>query len=294
MKKGINAWCFPENMPLEDIFKLAKESRYDGVELNMEMAPGEAAASAGALAPSAAPAAPAAGIRLHLGLDDSGYAQIKALSDKYALPISSISTSLHWAYPLTDSDPAIREKGREIVRKMIDAAHAFGCDTVLVVPGAVTATVSYATAYHRAQQAFIDLSVYAETKKVIIGIENVWNKFLLSPLEMARFLDEIGNKYIKSYFDAGNVLQFSYPQSWVEALGERIAKVHIKDFDPAIGNITGFKPLLQGELDWCALMSALKNIGYDSYVTAELSPYYTNPTQLIWDTSAAMDYILSL
>ena len=131
-------------------------------------------------------------------------------------------------------------------------------------------------------------------QRIVIGVENVWNKFLLSPLETARFLDEIGSDYVKAYFDAGNVLQFSYPQSWAEALGKRIAKVHVKDFDPAIGNITGFKPLLQGAMDWGALIGALKNVGYDGYLTAELSPYPTNPMQLIKDTSAALDYILSL
>ena len=278
MKKGINAWCFPGGMPLHEIFRLAKECRYDGIEINMEAEP-----AGGEDCP-----------RLYMSLDARGYQKIRACADSYTLPISSVSTGLHWTYPLTDNDPAVREKGCEVVLKMIDAASVFGCDTVLVVPGKVTPDVSYSAAYRRAREALKDLSVYAEEKKVIIGVENVWNKFLLSPLEMARFLDEIGSGYVKSYFDAGNVLQFSYPQSWVEALGTRIARVHIKDFDTAIGNITGFKPLLQGEMDWSALMGSLKSVGYDSYLTAELSPYPTNPLQLIRDTSAAMDYILGL
>ena len=316
MKKGINAWCFPSDMSFDDMFALAKKCRFDGIEINMEEAPEYVPPPRNPCNP------PSAGgqnsldnqggqggqggqgnqgnmwnletLRLHMGLNDAGYSMIKACADKYDLPITSVSTNLHWKFPLTDDDPATRERGCEIVRKMIDAAQAFGCDTVLLVPGAVTSTVSYATAYNRAQGALLDLRSYAEDKKITIGVENVWNKFLLSPLEMARFLDDIGSDYVKAYFDAGNVLQFSYPQSWVEALGKRIAKVHVKDFDPAIGNITGFKPLLQGDLDWAALMRALRDIGYDNYLTAELSPYPTNPTQLIHDTSAAMDYIISL
>ena len=275
MKKGINAWCFPEGMPLEDMFKLAGECRYDGIELNMEA---EARDNP----------------RLHMGLDSGGLEKIRACAENFGMPISSVSTGLHWTYPLTDNDPAVREKGCEVVRKMIDAACVFGCDTILVVPGLVTAGVSYAAAYGRALEAFKGLKSYAEEKKIVIGVENVWNKFLLSPLEMARFLDEIGSGFVQAYFDAGNVLQFSYPQSWVEALGGRIVKVHIKDFDVSIGNMAGFKPLLQGSMDWAALIKALESVGYDGYLTAELSPYPTNPIQLIRDTSAAMDYILSL
>jgi hexulose-6-phosphate isomerase len=283
MKKGINAWCFPEEMALEEIFKLAKECRYDGIELNMEAEPESGPAGRGA-----------DDLRLHMGLDTAGLKKIQALADAYGLPISSVSSGMNWKYPLTDDDPAVREMGREVIRKMIGAACAFGCDTILVVPGLVTASVSYATAYRRAVEAFKELQGYAAEKKIVIGVENVWNKFLLSPLEMAGFLDEVGSDYVKAYFDAGNVVQFSYPQSWVEALGKRIAKVHIKDFDTEIGNINGFKPLLQGSLDWGAFMGALKGVGYDSYLTAELSPYPTNPTQLIRDTSAAMDYIFNL
>ena len=277
MKKGINAWCFPDDMSFEGMFEQAKKCRFDGIEVNMEAETDN---------PN--------NTRLHMGLDAGGYERIRAKAVAFNLPILSVSTGLHWTYPLTDNDPAVREKGCEIIRKMIDAAYVFGCGAILVTPGIVTADVSYALAYRRSQEAFKDLQSYAAEKRVVIGVENVWSKFLLSPLEMARFLDEIGSDYVKAYFDAGNVLQLSYPQSWVEALGGRITKVHIKDFDTGIGNINGFKPLLQGSMDWGALMKALKSVGYDSYLTAELSPYHTNPTQLIWDTSAAMDYILSL
>lgn len=273
IKKGINAWCFPENISMEQIFKTAKDCNYDGVEINMK----ENATDG-----------------LAMNMSEAQYEQILSLSKKYRIPVPSISTGLHWQYPLTSTDERIREIGKNIVRKMIEAAAFLGADTVLVVPGLVTPEVSYQAAYDRALSAFRDLKDFAEQKKVIIGIENVWNKFLLSPLEMARFIDEIGSDYVKAYFDAGNVLQFSYPEHWVEALGRRIAKVHVKDFDVSIGNISGFKPLLQGDMDWGTLIKALDGIGYESYITAELSPYNTNPLQLIKDTSEALDYIVNI
>jgi len=278
MKKGINAWCFPADMALEDVFSLASSCRYDGIELNMaEGAPDGTAQTA-----------------LTLGMPRLGLDAVKNLSDKYGLPVSSLSTGLHWKYPLTDNDAAKREKGARVVGEMLDAAAYIGCDAVLVVPGAVTESVSYKTAYERSLGAFRELSSDAERAKVYIGVENVWNKFLLSPLEMASFIDAAGGGYIGAYFDAGNVIQYSFPEHWAEALGHRIVKVHIKDFDSGIGNMSGFKPLLQGSMKWDRLMAALRAAGYDSYLTAELSPYPSNPTQLIRDTSDAMDYILSL
>jgi hexulose-6-phosphate isomerase len=273
LKKGINAWCFPAYYTLDEIFALAAECKYDTLEINM--AEDEDA-------------------YLRLGMGPADWDGIKALAVKYKVAISSISTGLHWKYPLTDDDGAKREMGRKIVKEMLDAAAHLGCDTVLVVPGAVTEQVSYTTAYARALDAIKALRGYAEEKKVVIGVENVWNKFLLSPIEMACFIDEIDSDYVGAYFDAGNVLQFSYPEHWVEALGKRIKKMHIKDFDAKVGNMSGFRNLLQGSLRWDKLMAALKAVGYDGPLTAELSPYNTNPSQLVRDTSAALDYILSL
>ena len=111
---------------------------------------------------------------------------------------------------------------------------------------------------------------------------------------MAAFIDEINSDYVKVYFDAGNVLQFGYPEHWIEILRERIVRVHIKDFDRDIGNGSGFKPLLQGDMPWARLIKALDEVGYSSYLTAEVTPYKGNPAQLAADTAAAMEHILSL
>jgi hexulose-6-phosphate isomerase len=128
---------------------------------------------------------------------------------------------------------------------------------------------------------------------VAIGIENVWNKFLLSPLEMARYIDELNSDFAKAYFDVGNVLQFGYPEQWIRILGKRINKVHVKDFSTKVGNITGFVPLLAGDVNWPAVVEALEEIGYDDVITAELSPYTIGPKQLPIDTARHMDVILA-
>ena len=285
MRKGMNSWCLPADMALEQLFETAKQAGFNSIELNMSEAKQNAS------------------ITTELGLADNAILTVEATTEQLnaikkqsldqELPISSIATALHWTYPLTSPEPETRRKGIEIAKKMIDACSYLGGDTVLIVPGVVTETSSYDTCYALAQEALTELAAYAEPLGIVIGVENVWNKFLLSPLEMRRFLDEIGHPSIKAYFDAGNVLQFGYPEQWVRILGERIAKVHIKDFRKDIGNIRGFTGLLGGDMEWEPLMEALREIGYKGDIICELSPYKANPSQLAADASKAMDYIVS-
>jgi len=176
-----------------------------------------------------------------------------------------------------------------------------GVDTILVVPGAISGLgptpedeiVEYDVAYDRALQLMKELAPYAEEKKVCIGIENVWNKFLLSPLEMRDFIDKVGSDYVGSYFDVGNVIYSGYPEHWIKILGKRIRKVHFKDFRRDVGTLAGFVDLLAGDVNYPAVVKALKNVGYDSFVIAEMIPAYTHYTdQIIYNTSASMDRIL--
>ncbi|MCS7066570.1 MAG: sugar phosphate isomerase/epimerase, partial [Fimbriimonadales bacterium] len=141
----------------------------------------------------------------------------------------------------------------------------------------VTPDVPYDVAYARAQDALKRLAPEAEQRRVYIAVENVWNRFLLSPLEMARFIDEIGSEWVSVYFDAGNVLAFGYPQHWIRILGKRIKRVHVKDFRTDIGNIQGFCNPLQGDLPWMEVRAALESVGYEGYITAEVSGYRAFP-----------------
>ena len=202
--------------------------------------------------------------------------EILAASRKAGLRIHSVMNQEHWRSPLSSSDPAVVEKSMEGMRTSLRNAKLWGADTVLLVPAVVNAETPYAQAWERSQRQIRKLVPMAEELKVIIGIEEVWNKFLLSPLEMVRYVDEFQTRWIRAYFDVGNIEIWGYPQDWIRTLGKRILKLHIKDFsfknDPATRKRTpDFVPLLEGEIDWKAVHAALADIGYQGTATVELS-----------------------
>lgn len=285
--KGMNVWTLPAGLTIEEQFALTKDAGFDTIELNLSESQPQDNIVSKDLALNDSPT-------LTLDVTEEELAAIKVLSEKYELPITSISTSLHWNYSLTDHDETTRQKGIAIVKKMIDVCKALGGDTVLVVPGLVKQTESYDDCYDRALTALKELAPYAEANEIYIGIENVWNKFLLSPLETRDFIDKIDSPFVGMYFDAGNVLQFGFPEQWVRILGNRIKKIHVKDFNTGIGNIYGFTTLLNGSLNWKNLVEAIHEIGYTGPLTCELSAYTENGQQIAYDTSHALDYIVNL
>jgi L-ribulose-5-phosphate 3-epimerase len=271
MLKAMNQWGFPEGTPLEQLFEHSKAAGFDAVELNLN---------------------PVGGVGL---TPDTTLAEAEAigkLAEKTGIRLRSLSTGLLWATPLSSGDESVRERGRRAVEKQLELAASLGMDTVLVVPGVVSADISYDDCYRRSQDEIRKLVPLAEKYKVSIGIENVWNKFLLSPLEMARYIDEFDSPYVGAYFDVGNVLQFGYPEQWIRILGSRIRKVHVKDFSTKVGNITGFVPLLAGDVSWTKVREALGEIGYGDVLTAELSAYAEVPLQMIYDTARHMEVII--
>jgi len=275
MKKGINLWAFPAGTSIREALELAKKAGFEAIEVN--------AAEEG---------------EVTLSSTEADMKRIVEQAKEFGLELVGLSTGLFWKYPITSSDESVREKGKGVCRKMLDLATWLGVDAILMVPGSVGSSfapvepVPYDVAYKRAKDALLELKEYAEKTKVAIGVENVWNMFLTSPFDMARFLDEIDSPYVKAYFDVGNVVVNAYPEHWIRILGKRIVRVHFKDFKRAIGNINGFVNLLEGDVNWPEVIKALQEVGYDSYVTAEMSPYKCYPDQLIYDTSAAMDRIL--
>lgn len=273
MLKAINQWGFPESTPLEEIFKHCQSAGYDAIELNLN---------------------PAGGVGLTLDTTAAEAEEIARLARQYGLQLRSLSTGLLWGSPLSDRDEAKREQGRRIVAKQLELAGLLGMDTVLVVPGVVNAATSYEDCYRRSQEEIGRLLPLAEKLQVAIGIENVWNKFLLSPLEMARYIDEFQSPQVGAYFDVGNVLQFGYPEQWIAVLQQRIRKVHVKDFNTQVGNINGFVPLLSGDVNWPEVASALRDIGYEDTLTAELSPYAKAPLQMVYDTARHLELIANL
>jgi len=149
--------------------------------------------------------------------------------------------------------------------------------------------ISYDVVYERSLKVMRELAPHAENYRVAIGVENVWNKFLLSPLEMRDFVDRVGSDYIGVYFDVGNILLFGFPEQWIRILGKRIKKIHLKDFKKSIGTVNGFCDLTEGDVNWKEVIKALKEVGYDSYLTAEIMPYTPD---LLEKASRAMDRIL--
>jgi hexulose-6-phosphate isomerase len=277
MKKSINYWSFEGGgkgeKPLAEAFGEAKEKGFEAVELCL----GEA----GELTPQTT---------------EEECKAIKKKAEGAGVEISSVATGLYWTYSLTADQEEVREKAKDITRALLERAAWLGVDAVLVVPGAVdiffkpdAPAVPYDVVWKRSHKALQELAPLADKLKVAIGVENVWNKFLLSPLEMRTFVDEIQTDYVGVYFDVGNVLLFGYPEHWIRILGERIKRVHIKDFKRSVGTAKGFCDLLDGDVNWPEVMKALKEIGYDGYITAEMMPWRPD---LLEVTSKAMDKIL--
>lgn len=189
-------------------------------------------------------------------------------SSELDFPIDGIVCSTHWGKPLTDPDPAVYEETIKGMRTSIENAKALGGDMVLLVPAVVNPNVRYADAWKRAVERTKMLAEDAEKHSIVIGIENVWNKFLLSPLEAAAFIDEIDSKYVKFWLDVGNMVQFGYPEDWVRTLGDRTARVDVKDF---VRKTNSFVELTKGDVDWKEVMKAFDEVGYSGIMAAEVS-----------------------
>ena len=277
MKKGISIWSFPAGT-LAESFALAADAGFEGVEVALDEGAGE----------------------ITLESTEKDLLEIKRQATQSGIELYSVASGLYWNYFLNDTDEAVRSKAQDIVKKQLETAAILGCDSILVVPGCVNAefaapgkVMDYETCYNRILESIMKVKKYAEEYKVNIGLENVWNKFLLSPLEMRDFIDKVGSEYVGSYFDVGNTLANGFPEHWISTLGKRIKKVHFKDYRVEAGGLHGFVDLLAGDVNYPAVINALDNIGYDGWVTAEMIPNYKYHTEaIIYNTSFAMDKIL--
>jgi hexulose-6-phosphate isomerase len=224
-------------------FRLLQEIGFDGVELNSP--------------------------------NDLSREEVLAARDETGLPIHGVVNSVHWNKPLSDPDPSVREEGMAGMREALADAEAYGASTMLLVPAVVNEDVSYDAAYERSQAAIREVLPDAERHGVRIALENVWNNFLLSPLEFARYIDAFDSPWIGAYFDIGNIANFGWPAQWIRILGDRILKLDVKGYSRAIrdeqGRWEGFTDIGQGDIDWAAVTEALDDIGYDGWATAEVS-----------------------
>jgi len=194
----------------------------------------------------------------------------------------------HWKFPLSSGDPDVVKKSLAGMNTSLHNAKLWGSDTVLLVPAVVDPHTSYKDAWTRSQQQIRTLLPLAEELKVVIAIEEVWNKFLLSPLEMSRYIEEFGTPWIKAWFDVGNVVLYGYPQDWIHTLGKSIVKVHLKDFKRAKDHYEWVN-LGDGDVDWPAVRQAFLDVGYSGSVIAELE---AGNESYLRDVSARIDRLL--
>ena len=213
------------------------------------------------------------GVEPHSHLDRN---EILRARDSTGLTISSVCGSLHGKFPLSHPDPKVREEGLAALKVTLEDAKAYGADTVLLVPGRVSDSVSYDDCWNRSIEEIKKIIPVAEMLNVKIAIENVWNNFLLSPLEAADYVDQFKNPIVGFYFDCGNILTYGWPEQWIKILGKRIVKVHIKDYSRKIadtqGKSAGFKvKLSEGDVNWTAVMKVLDEVGYRDWATIEMA-----------------------
>jgi hexulose-6-phosphate isomerase len=283
MKKGINYWSFPGGLEGKKDFttavREAKELGFQGIEVCLF---------------TEGP--------LSIEMGDADIAKLKKTLDSAGLEAASVTCGALWENQLTASDPKKREMGKHIVTRCLEVAGKLGATGILVVPGSVETfflpegeIVQYDVAMQRVEEAAKALAPVAERNKVAIGIENVWNKLFMSPVEARDFVDKIGSEYVGWFFDVGNILALGFPEQWITILGKRIKKVHLKDFRKAVGTINGFVDLLEGDANWPAVMKALKAVGYSDYLIAEMIPGYAfAPETRLANTSLAMDKIMAM
>ena len=276
MKKGISIWSFPPQ-PLEESFRLAKDAGFEGVEVALDENAGQ----------------------LRLDSTEKELAQIKRQAQDAGMELYSVACALYWSYWLSSPVAAEREKAKDIVKRQLDAAAALGCQSILVIPGCVNAEFAapgrvedYAQTYDTALESLEAVKGHAAACRVEIALENVWNKFLLSPVEMRDFIDKLDSPWVGSYFDVGNAVANGYPEHWIRVLGQRIKKVHFKDYRAAAGGLHGFVDMLAGDVNYPEVMKALGEVGYDGGVTAEMNAYKHYPETILYTTSIAMDKIL--
>jgi hexulose-6-phosphate isomerase len=199
--------------------------------------------------------------------------EIKKAAEDAKIKILSVMNQAHWEFPLSSDDPAVIKKSLDGMKTSLHNAKLWGANAVLLVPAVVNAKTRYNDAWQRSQQHIRELIPLAQELKVVIAVEEVWNKFLLSPREFAHYVDQFQSPWVKAYLDVGNMVLFGYPQDWIRTLGKRIVKVHLKDFKMGKGwsPVTAqFVNLGDGDVDWPEVRKALADVGYSGTVTAEL------------------------
>jgi len=256
LRKSLYYNMFPEELGVLERFQAAKEMRFEGIEIPT--------------------------------LEESEIVdEFKDAAAQSGIEIHSIMNQRHWRYPLSSADPSVVDQSIEGMEISLRNARALGAGVVLLVPAVVNAETMYRDAYTHSQKNIKRLLPLAEELGVIIAIENVWNKFLLSPLEFLRYIEEIDSPFLKAYFDVGNIVLYGFPQDWIRTLNQMIVRIHIKGFNE---KTKSFVNLREGTIDWPEVRRALSDIGYSGFINAELS---RGDLTYLKDVSDQMDKIIA-
>jgi hexulose-6-phosphate isomerase len=261
VKKSVLYSMLPKDLPVADKFKVAIDAGFVGVEMHTEPDPAQAE-------------------------------QAKAAAEKTGLKIHSVMNADHWKFPLSSPDPSVVLKSVAGMETSLKNAALWGATNVLLVPAVVDGVTSYGDAWQRSQKVIkARILPLAAEMKIVVAIEEVWNKFLLSPLEMARYIDELDSPWARAYMDVGNVVLYGYPQDWIRTLGPRIVRVHLKDFkmDRRNGRFE-WKNIGEGDIDWIEVRRAFAEINYSGYMTTEIEG---GDAAYLKDVSARLDRFLA-
>ena len=279
MIKSISYWCFDGGLegtlPVRDAMRQAKKAGYEGIEL--------------CFAPKTV---------LSPRTTEKQAKQMLADAKDIGIRLPSLCTGMYWDVSLTSDKASERKKAYDLTVAYIKAARMLKIKYILVVPGAVDVffkpdfkKVAYDAVWKRSVAQIRKLAKVAKKAGVTICVENVWNKFLLSPVEMQTYLKAVGSSAVGVYFDVGNIMLYGFPEQWIRILGKKIKRIHFKDFKCSVGTVEGFCDLLKGDVPFKEVMKAFREVGYNGSCTAEMVP----PTPgVVKRTSKAMDRILKM
>ena len=276
MKKAIGDNMIPKEWGFEKGLELVKRAGYDGIELWLGDMPW-----------------------FQMSTTDGDVRELRRKVERAGLVVSNVSTGLHWRSPLSARDPQVRAQATRIVEREIETAALLGADAVLVVAGLVTEEVPYNEVYLRCIEALKSLGQTAARANVRIGCENCNSeqRFLLSPREFSQFLNDVNSPAVGLHLDVGNIHDTGFPEQWIELLGSRITRVHVKDVlrhRGRCGDQSVYTNLLLGDNNWPAIRAALTKVGYDGWLVAEMEARYRYaPDQQFFDTAQAMDRLIS-
>ncbi|KYH41465.1 MAG: L-xylulose-5-phosphate 3-epimerase [Candidatus Bathyarchaeota archaeon B63] len=265
MRKGVNAWIYPSGFTVDEVLESSAKIGFDGVELNLT--------------------------EDFLELPKKARRLIAEKAASLGLELPSLCTGLFWKFNPASPDEKRREKAVKILKVGCEFASDIGSEVFLVVPAVAIAEVSYSDMWRLSKESILKAAPTAEDHGVILGIENVWNRFLYSPLEFRRFIEEIDHPYVRVYLDIGNILFLGFPQQWIHHLSDLIVCIHVKDF---LRSKLQFRQLLEGDVPWPDVMEALREVGYDGFLNVEVPPYPGHPLKAAMDSKTALDIILEM